>query len=172
MSSLPAVWSVPAHLHLIITTHHDQYSARSRCLSQCPPYQLLEVSHHPSTLHLMVTQHITINIRPEAGVSLHVLLTSCWKCPSPPPPHGNNTSPQSIFGQNPVPLSKCPWPAHLSPSPSTLHFIITIHNTTLCNSFLSPSKWDSPCPLFSISAYHRHCQPGAWCHPSYPQFCC
>ena len=25
--------SLPAHLHLIITTHHDQYSARSRCLS-------------------------------------------------------------------------------------------------------------------------------------------
>ena len=46
---LSAVWSFPPHLHLMVTTHHDQYSARSRCLSPCPPYQLLEVSQHTST---------------------------------------------------------------------------------------------------------------------------
>ena len=46
---LSAVWSFPPHLYLMVTTHHDQYSARSRCLSPCPPYQLLEVSQHTST---------------------------------------------------------------------------------------------------------------------------
>ena len=46
---LSAVWSFPPHLHLMVTTHHDQYSARSRCLSPCPPYQVYEVSHHTST---------------------------------------------------------------------------------------------------------------------------
>ena len=37
MSSSPAVWSVPPHLHLIVTTYHDQYSPRTRCLSESVP---------------------------------------------------------------------------------------------------------------------------------------
>ena len=38
MSSLPVVGSVPAHLHLMVTTHiHNQYSARTRSLSASVP---------------------------------------------------------------------------------------------------------------------------------------
>ena len=38
MSSLPVVGSVPAHLHLMVTTHlHNQYSARTRCHSPSVP---------------------------------------------------------------------------------------------------------------------------------------
>ena len=60
---LSAVWSFPPHLYLMVTTHHDQYSARSRCLSPCPPYQLLEVSHHTSPPLISTTQLDELYIR-------------------------------------------------------------------------------------------------------------
>ena len=126
-------------------------------VSQCPPCQLWEVSHHTSPPLISTTQLdelYMIIIHPEPvlptipplqpsppyylkiypqsllagnvwtcqynllylrpGATLHVLLTSCMKCPSTPPPHYNNTS-RSIFGQKPVSLHvlltscwKCP----------------------------------------------------------------
>ena len=47
-------------------------------------------------------QYNLLYLRP--GATLHVLLTSCMKCPITPVPHINNTS-QLIFGQKPVSLS-------------------------------------------------------------------
>ena len=66
-------------------------------------------------------QYNLLYLRP--GATLHVLLTSCMKCPITPVPHINNTS-QLIFGQKPVSLSMSSLPAVWS-VPAHLHLMVT-----------------------------------------------
>ena len=123
MSSMPAVGSVPPHLSsntplfsttqldvlYMIIIHPEPVLPTIPPLQPSPPYYL---KIYPQSLlagNVWTCQYNLLYLRP--GATLHVLLTSCMKCPSTPPPHGNNTYPQSIFGQKPVSLSMSSLPA-------------------------------------------------------------
>ena len=75
MSSLPVVGSVPAHLHLMATTHiQNQYSPRTRYL--CPSVPDLHTSPPAPALSTSSSQFIiqlcTIRFYLQAGVTLRV----------------------------------------------------------------------------------------------------
>ena len=72
MSSLPVVGSVPAHLHLMATTHiQNQYSPRTRYL--CPSVPDLHTSPPASSQLILLARNIrTIRFYLQAGVTLRV----------------------------------------------------------------------------------------------------
>ena len=124
-------------------------------LQPSPPYYL---KIYPQSLlagNVWTCQYNLLYLRP--GATLHVLLTSCMKCPSTPPPRYNNTS-RSIFGQKPVSLFMSSLPV-VGSVPAHLHLMVTthLHNQysarTRCHSPSVPDLHTSPpAPALSTSS--------------------